>query len=194
MIFDRTPPGFSLTQEPKGAPFENPPEIADPDEATRWHLDKMNSANAFEDISYFLEAGIDIPTLVQGLLRAAVFQGVHSLDVSLIVAPVLHEFIKDIGDATGVDYDEGISDDKERTVIRYQRNVARAEKKLKKFGVDVEKTLSEKDKPEGTDTKDQMEAMIVVSNKEEPMEEDASENPEKTPMEEPKGLMSRSKA
>ena len=190
MIFDRTPPGFSLTQEPKGAPFENPPDIVDPEEATRYHLDKMNNPNAFEDISYFLEAGIDIPTLVQGILRSAVFQGVHSVDVSLIVAPVLHEFIKDIGDATGVDYDEGISDNAERAVIRYQRNVARAEKMLKKLGINAEETMSGEEKPDSME--DQMEAMIVADEEEKPMEETPMEEPTEAPMEEPKGLMSRS--
>jgi len=190
MIFDRTPPGFSLTQEPKGAPFENPPDIVDPEEATMYHLDKMNNPNAFEDISYFLEAGIDIPTLVQGILRSAVFQGVHSVDVSLIVAPVLHEFIKDIGDATGVDYDEGISDNAERAVIRYQRNVARAEKMLKKLGISAEETMSGEEKPDSME--DQMEAMIVADEEEKPMEETPMEEPTEAPMEEPKGLMSRS--
>ena len=190
MIFDRPQPGFSLTQEPKGAPFENPPDIVDPEEATRYHLDKMNNPNAFEDISYFLEKGIDIPTLVQGILRSAVFQGVHSIDVSLIVAPVLHEFIKDIGDATGVDYDEGISDSKERAVIRYQRNVARSEKMLKKLGINAEETMSGEEKPDSME--DQMEAMIVADEEEKPMEETPMEEPTEAPMEEPKGLMSRS--
>ena len=192
MLFDRVQPGFSLTQEPKGSPFENPPDITDPEEATRYHLDRMNNANAFEDISYFLEKGIDIPTLVQGILRSAVFQGVHSIDVSLIIAPVLHEFIKDIGDATGVDYDEGISDDAERAVIRYQRNVARAEKMLKKLGVNVEETMSGEEEPEDTSMEDQMKAMIVADEEEKPMEETPVEESVEKPAEELKGLMSRS--
>jgi hypothetical protein len=188
MLFDRTPPGFSLTQEPKGAPFENPPEISDPEEATKFHLDRMNNADAFEDISYFLEAGVDIPTLVQGILRNAVFQGIHSIDVSLIVAPVLHEFIKDIGEATGVDYDEGISTAKDRAVIRYQRNVARAEKMLKKLGVSAESTMSGED-TEAMPMEDQMEAMAAVEEapEEMPVEEAQTEMPEEKPM----GLMSR---
>jgi hypothetical protein len=191
MIFDRVQPGFSLTQEPKGTPFENPPEITDPEEAAMYHLDKMNNADAFEDISYFLEEGIDIPTLVQGMLRNAVFQGVHSIDVSLIVAPTLHEFIKDIGDITGVDYDEGISNDKDRTVIRYQRNVSRAKKMLSKLGVDAERTMNSEEPAEDINMEEQMEAMIVVDN-EEPVEEVTPEMDSEPPMEDLKGLMARS--
>ena len=47
MLFDRVPPGYSLTQEPKEAPFENPPEINDPEEAAMYHLDKMNNVQAY---------------------------------------------------------------------------------------------------------------------------------------------------
>ncbi len=191
MIFDRVQPGFSLTQEPKGTPFENPPDITDPEEAAMYHLDKMNNADAFEDISYFLEEGIDIPTLVQGMLRNAVFQGVHSIDVSLIVAPTLHEFIKDIGDITGVDYDEGISNSKDRAVIRYQRNVSRAKKMLSKLGVDAEITMNSEKPAEDINMEEQMEAMIVVDN-EEPIEEVTPEMDSEPPMEDLKGLMARS--
>lgn len=191
MIFDRVQPGYSLTQEPKGTPFENPPDITDPEEAAMYHLDKMNNADAFEDISYFLEEGIDIPTLVQGMLRNAVFQGVHSIDVSLIVAPTLHEFIKDIGDITGVDYDEGISNSKDRAVIRYQRNVSRAKKMLSKLGVDAEITMSSEKPAEDINMEEQMEAMIVVDN-EEPIEEVTPEMDSEPPMEDLKGLMARS--
>ena len=106
MIFDRVPPGYSLTQEPKGTPFQNPPEITDPEEAAMYHLDKMNDAQAFEDIGFFLEEGVDIPTLVQGITRGGVMAGIHSIDVSLIISPVLHEFIKDVGDVLGIDYDD----------------------------------------------------------------------------------------
>ena len=190
MIFDRPQPGFSLTQEPKGARFENPPEIVDPEEAAKFHLDNMNNANAFEDIAHFLDSGLDIPTLVQGILRSAVFQGVHSIDVSLIIAPILHEFIKDVAEATGTDYDEGVSDAEERAVIRYQRNVSRAEKMLKKLGIDAEETVSGEEKPDSME--DQMEAMIVADKEEKPMEETPMEEPTEAPMEEPKGLMSRS--
>ncbi len=33
MMYDRPIPGQSLTTEPKNAPYENPPEIVDVDEA-----------------------------------------------------------------------------------------------------------------------------------------------------------------
>ena len=117
MMFDRPPAGYSLTQEPKGAPFENPPEINDPAEAARYHLNRLSDPELMEDAMFFLEQGVDIMSLVQGILRGAVMQGQHSIDVSLIIAPVLHEFIKQAADVTDTPYEEGFDDKESKAVI-----------------------------------------------------------------------------
>lgn len=191
MIFDRVPPGYSLTQEPKGTPFQNPPEINDPEEAAMYHLDKMNNAQAFEDIGFFLEEGIDIPTLVQGITRGGVMAGVHSVDVSLIIAPVIHEFIKDVGDVLGIDYEEGLEDPKARARQKYRRDVARADRMLKKLNIDAEETYQE-GKGVDQDTKEQTDAMMIVAKAE--VKEPETEMPEEEniPEEKSMGLMSRS--
>ena len=191
MIFDRVPPGYSLTQEPKGTPFQNPPEINDPEEAAMYHLDKMNDAQAFEDIGFFLEEGVPIPTLVQGITRGGVMAGIHSIDVSLIISPVLHEFIKDVGDVLGIDYDEGLEDPKARARQKYRRDVARADRMLKKLNIDVEETYQE-GKGVDQNTKEQTDAMMIVAKAE--VKEPETEMPEEENMPEEKsmGLMSRS--
>ena len=94
MQFERAIPGQSLTTPPKSAPYERPPEITDPIEALDWHLDKLDNPKAVQQAMFFLEMGIDLVSLVQGVLRNAVMEGMHSIDVSLIIAPVVHEYIK----------------------------------------------------------------------------------------------------
>ena len=65
-MYDRPIPGQSLTTEPKNAPYENPPEITDPDEALMVHLDHLNNEEAAEDILDFIEARISsvLPSLL----------------------------------------------------------------------------------------------------------------------------------
>ena len=191
MIFDRVPPGYSLTQESKGTPFQNPPEINDPEEAAMYHLDKMNNAQAFEDIGFFLEEGIDIPTLVQGITRGGVMAGIHSVDVSLIIAPVIHEFIKDVGDVLGIDYEEGLEDPKARARQKYRRDVARADRMLKKLNIDAEETYQE-GKGIDQDTKEQTDAMMIVGKTETEEPETDMPKEESMPEEKSMGLMSRS--
>ena len=95
LTFERAIPGQSLTAEPKGQAYERPPEIVDPIEALDAHIDNLSADGAMEDALYFLEFGVDLVTLVEGMLRGAVMEGIHSVDVSLVIAPVLHEYIKD---------------------------------------------------------------------------------------------------
>ena len=89
-MFDAPIPGQSLTSTPKGAPYERPPEITDPVEALDWHLDRLDNPKAVKEAMFFLEMGMDLSTLVEGIARGAVAEGIHSIDVSLIITPVIH--------------------------------------------------------------------------------------------------------
>ena len=130
MAFERPIPGQSLTTEPKNAPYERPPEISNPVEALDAHIENLLKPGAMEDVLYFLEYGIDLVTLVQGILRGAVIEGIHSIDVSLIIAPVIHEYIKGFADAADLDYDEGFENDEAKRALSYRRDRDRAKKML----------------------------------------------------------------
>ena len=133
LMFERPIPGQSLTAEPKSQAFERPPEIVDPIEALDMHLDNLSREDALEDSMYFLEAGLDLQTLVQGILRSAVMEGIHSIDVSLIIAPVIHEHIKGFADAAGVEYGEGFEDVEGKKALSYRRDAAAAEEMMKQL-------------------------------------------------------------
>lgn len=132
-VFNGPVPGQSLTSEPKGFAFERPADIVDPLEALDLHIDNMSKPESIEDALFFLETGLDLVTLVEGILRSAVMEGVHSLDISLIIAPVLHEHIKGIADAADIDYDEGFDDPDRDKALEYERNTIRAKKMLKQL-------------------------------------------------------------
>jgi len=136
LMFERPIPGQSLTAESKSQAFERPPEIIDPIEALDAHMDNLSGDGAMEDALYFLEFGVDLVTLVQGMLRGAVMEGIHSIDVSLIIAPVLHEHIKGFADAAGLEYDEGFENAEGKRVLTYKRDMARAKEMLKKVKED----------------------------------------------------------
>ena len=147
LTFERPIPGQSLTTEPKNAPYERPPEITDPIEALDAHINNLLKPGAMEDVLYFLEFGVDLVTMVQGILRSAVMEGIHSIDVSLIIAPVLHEYIKGFADAANLDYEEGFENEEQKKALSYKRDVARAKKLLDELreeeGEEVPTTMEE---------------------------------------------------
>ena len=126
--FDRPVPGSSLTTPPKAQAYERPPEITNPKEALERHLDNLDNRDAIEDILFFTQSGMDVKSLNEGLLRSAVATGLHSIDVSLIIAPLLHEYIVGRLDALGADYDEGIDNIKARENLRFNRNLSIAKR------------------------------------------------------------------
>jgi|TARA_R100000030_G_scaffold43461_2_gene32827 hypothetical protein len=136
LTFERPLPGQSLTAEPKSQAYERPSEIADPIEALDAHIDNLSEDGAMEDVLYFLESGVDLVTLVQGILRSAVMEGVHSVDVSLIIAPVLHEHIKGFAEVAKIDYEEGFENKEAKKALSYGRDLNRAKRMLKQLKED----------------------------------------------------------
>lgn len=136
MQFDAPIPGQSLTTEPKNFPWERPPEITDPELAIQYHLEKLSRPKAVEgilDTISILE--VDIATLTKGYLRAQVAEGIHSIDVGLIVAPVIHEFIKQVATSADIDFDEGFEDKSRETATKRKRQEEFAKKTLKQLEV-----------------------------------------------------------
>jgi len=132
MLTDRPIPGQSLTTPPKSAPYERPPETADPRVALKMHLDNLNRPQAIEDIAHFTKLDVDIETLVEGILRSAVMEGMHSIDISLILAPLVHEYIVGSLDVLGVEYNEGFDTTEEEEALRESRNASLAVRQLEK--------------------------------------------------------------
>ena len=128
---DRPIPGQSLTTPPRNFPFERPPDHVNPMDALDVHLDNIEESKGIEDIVHLTETvGIDLVTIVEGILRSAVMQGIHSVDISMLIAPHIHEYVKGQLDVLSVDYDEGFEDTKADDKVREERMGERIRKKL----------------------------------------------------------------
>ena len=200
MQFNRAIPGQSLTTPPKSAPYERPPQISDPLEAIDYHLEQLDDPKAVEELMFFLELGVDLSTLVEGIARKAVLDGIHSIDISLSIAPVIHEYIKGYADALDIDYDEGFEDKEEEENIMYGRKLLLAKKMLadqkeRDFEYDEEAGLT---KQEGMNFLDErgnirMQNIPEVEPKGRVVDPDmpVEEDPVLEASNEPKGLMAR---
>lgn len=125
-------PGQSLTDEPKNYPWENPPEINDPDEAMAMHMSKMNNPEVMDNMIDLLEIGFPVRAMAESILTTSVSAGWHSIDVSLIIAPFMHEHILSIAMEAGIDYVEGFEEDEEAKQEKERQLIlAKARKMLK---------------------------------------------------------------
>lgn len=178
MIFDAPIPGESLTVEPKSMPYERPPEIVDPLKALDKHIENLEEPGSMEDALFFLEMGVDLVSLTEGILRSAVMEGIHSIDVSLIIAPVLHEYIRKHAIGADIEFDEGLENPEEDEAIQYERDVMRANKLLKKL-----RNLD--------DLEEEEEEVLPAPEPQAQMMTEEETMPEEAVEEAPKGLMAR---
>ncbi len=173
-MFSAPIPGQSLTSEPKNSPWENPPQMTTPEEAVMWHIERLGKPKKVKSVVGLLSLNLDVVTMTEGILRGAVAEGRHSVDVSLIIAPIIHEYIKGIGDAANIDYNEGLDDGEEDIDLR-EVNMALREKEVE----DILKNIEDGEEIDLSPLEED------VPSEEEPMMEEPEEEPK------PMGLMSR---
>lgn len=172
-MFSAPIPGQSLTSEPKNSPWENPPQFSAPEDALIYHIERLKDPKKVKSVAGLLTLGLDVVTMTEGILRNAVIEGRHNIDVSLIIAPIIHEYIVGLADAAGIEYNEGIEEeDVDIKEIEYSIRSREAEKILK-------------------DLKDNKEIDLGTMSDEPAEVEEMSEEVEIEEQEEPMGLMSR---
>ena len=113
-MFDAPIPGQSLTAELGARPWQSPPQFTTVDEALEFYVPRMANDSFSEKLIDVMEMGIPLTTLANSMQMNSVMEGKHSVDVGIIIMPVLIEMMRLIGDSAGIEYDTGM-DKKEKT-------------------------------------------------------------------------------
>jgi hypothetical protein len=107
-MFEAPIPGQSLTTEPGARPWEQPPQIDDPDGAMEYYLPKIYGT--MDKMMDLLEKGVPVSDVVHPLLMAGVMKGVHTIDTALIIAAPLTDYVAGLADKAGIEYTIGDED------------------------------------------------------------------------------------
>ena len=179
--FEAPIPGQSLTGEPRQYPWESPPELDKVEDVIKFYIDKLSSQEVMDDLFIALDEGFPLNILVKSILTTGVMEGMHSIDVSMIVAPVLHEYILGAAKIQGVKV-------KERPTTKDEELSAKEKATL---AASIERGL-EKSPKEDMGREILEEALsFVQGGAEEPEQEEMPMEEEAMPEEKPMGLMSR---
>jgi len=165
--FDMPIAGQSLTAELGGRPWQQPPQYTTVEEALDYYIPSLESEEVSTQLLDVLEMGIPVTSVANAMQTASVMDGKHSVDVGVLVLPVLIELIMLIAETAGVEYISGLEPDK--TIM----NKSLINKAIRKY----EKEKEKEDEP--------LEDTGVMTTIESLQEE--------TPEEKAGGLMSRSK-
>lgn len=102
--------GQSLTAELGNRPWQQPPQYNTVEEALEFYIPRITNPDMLEDLLDVMETGIPLTTIANALQSGGVMEGKHTIDVGILVMPVLVETMAYLGDEAGVEYNVGTGD------------------------------------------------------------------------------------
>jgi len=185
-------PGQSLTDTPRNYPWERPPQMVDFEEVTLHYIKRLANKDTMDDLAVLFDGGMPIGPFVEAMTTLGVSEGLHNIDVKLIVSPVIHEFIKQAMQEYGIDAKDDTYNPKKDKNEREKRRLQTA----------VQLALAEAKREDRTPETDTGVALLqeVQDNLEKTPNEEVSETAleeadpqmDTAPQEEPRrGLMAR---
>ena len=111
--FDAPIPGASLTAEVGGSPYKNPPQHSTLEQALAGYMETMQDESFIDNLVAGLEMGVPVTTIANMIQLKGVMDGLHNIDVSILIMPFIMEMIAYIAESRNVEYDMGIDDNRE---------------------------------------------------------------------------------
>ena len=130
VILDAPIPGQSLTAEPKSRPWRRPYRFASVDEAVEFYMPMFADGTFATLLTEQIENGVPLTTIAEILTTSNVMEGNHSIDVAVLVSPVLIEAMTYIAEEAGVEPVIGTESELYRNVEMDQELVNRSTKEL----------------------------------------------------------------
>jgi len=140
-------PGQSLTHELRARPWQNPPQFNTVEESMDWYLERFDNPEIVQELLSIIEMGIPLSTIANSMQLGAVLQGVHNIDVGVLIMPILIEIMKTLAEKTDTKYVMG--DEPEESDRPSDAVLESALSKIK--GMTVEDMPEEEDMEEETD-------------------------------------------
>ena len=99
--------GQSLTAELGNRPWQQPPQYTTVQEALEFYVPRLTNPEMLDDLLNVMETGIPLTTLANAIQSSGVMEGKHSLDVGILIMPVLMETMAYLAEEAGFEYEAG---------------------------------------------------------------------------------------
>jgi hypothetical protein len=126
-VFNAPIPGESLTHELGARPWQQPAQFTTVEEALDYYIPRFANEDVIAQTADVLKMGVPVTTLANTIQLASVMEGKHSIDVGMLVLPVIMEMLMYIAEAEGIDYVSGLEKDKKLRSTLIQSALIRLE-------------------------------------------------------------------
>lgn len=109
--FNSPIPGMSLTTEPGSRPWEKPAKYPNAEDALQFYIQELSAPERLNNLFDILERKFPVTTLVDSIVISGVMEGLHSLDVAILLSPALFQYVTGVAEIAGVEYKSGMEGD-----------------------------------------------------------------------------------
>jgi len=183
VTFDAPVPGQSLVTEPKGYAWERPPQIDKVEDAMAFYMNSLGKPQIADDIFTALDEGFPLDLLIKSILTNGVMDGIHSVDISLLVHPILVELVHAKATLSGLKNIRLHAKDKNEEMNKKEKQMLVSR---------LQRAIDKTETPdEGTEILEETQEFLEEKRKEEPVEAPEVQEEEAVVGEKPVGLMAR---
>lgn len=106
--FDAPIAGMSLTAEVGARDWQNPPKYSTVDEALEHYMPRITAPDMYEEMLDIMEMGVPVTSLADTIQMGGVMKGLHTIDVGVLITPVIMEMLAYMAEKEGIEYDLGM--------------------------------------------------------------------------------------
>jgi hypothetical protein len=143
-LFDAPIAGQSLTAELGARPWQQAPMYATVEEAFEYYATKLTDPAINDSLLDTLEMGTPVAPVAEILVQSGAMEGKHSIDVSILILPVIMELIAYVADEAGIEYNMGTNVTIDQDKIS-ESKIALAASKMKKKMPQEENVIEEEE-------------------------------------------------
>ena len=127
VIHDGPIPGQHLTGPFGDRPWQNPSQYSTVEEALEFYIPRLMDETFADQLIDVIEMGVPLTAIANSLQLASVMEGKHSIDVGILLMPLLIEMLELIAKNAKVDYNKGteLKDVKEVSDVKLDKIVSK---------------------------------------------------------------------
>ena len=140
-LMDGPIPGQSLTTEIGSRPWQQPAKFSTVEDTLEHYATKITDPKINDSLLDALEMGTPVTSIAEIVVQSGAMEGIHTIDVSILVLPVIMELIAYVADEAEIEYSMDGSEKINQDIISPSQ-IALAVQKLKNKKPEVKEEQS----------------------------------------------------
>ena len=97
-------PGISWTAPEKSRPWQQPPQLVNIGDVVQRYMDSFSDQEVMSNAIDAIETKVPLSVMAQSIMLNHVSEGVHTMDMGILVMPVIIELLVTFAELSKVDY------------------------------------------------------------------------------------------